>query len=94
MLGTSWARGTLASYLGGQINKDGESVNLQNIDDCVTFLAKIMPKKVNCCVPNCLNNFRNNPSLLYYRIPGNPTIRKEYAKLLRNNNLKLESQNT
>ena len=60
----------------------------------VSFLAKIMPKKVNCCVPDCLNNFRNNPSLQYYRIPRNPTIRKEYVRLLRNDNLKLESQNT
>ena len=53
-----------------------------------------MPKKISCCVPNCLNNFRNNPSLQYYRIPKNPIIRKEYVRLLRNDYLKLESQNT
>ena len=58
------------------------------------FSFKIMAKKVNCCVPNCLNNFRNNQCLQYYRIPKDPTIRKEYVRLLRNDSLKLESDNT
>lgn len=53
-----------------------------------------MPKKVSYCVPYCSDNFRNNPSLHYYRIPRDRTIRKEYVRLLRNENLKLESQNT
>ena len=53
-----------------------------------------MPKKVSYCIPYCSNNFRNNPSLHYYRIPRDRTIRKEYVRLLRNENLKLESQNT
>lgn len=53
-----------------------------------------MPKKVSYCVPYCSNNFRNNPSLHYYRIPRDRTIRKEYVRLLRNDNLRLESQNT
>ena len=50
--------------------------------DSVSFLAKIMPKKVSYCVPYCSNNFRNNPSLHYYRIPRDRTIRKEYVRLL------------
>ena len=62
--------------------------------DSVSFLAKIMPKKVSYCVPYCSNNFRNNSSLHYYRIPRDRTIRKEYVRLLWNENLKLESQNT
>lgn len=37
-----------------------------------------MPKPVNCCVPGCLNNFRNSSGLHYYRIPKHRDLRKEY----------------
>ena len=53
-----------------------------------------MGKRVNCSIPNCLNNFRNNPGLQYYRIRENPAIRKEYQTLLRNVILKINSDNT
>ena len=53
-----------------------------------------MPKPVNCCVPGCLNNFRNSSGLHYYRIPKDARIRKDYVRLLRNRTLKLDSDNT
>ncbi|XP_067030478.1 uncharacterized protein [Acropora muricata] len=53
-----------------------------------------MPKPVNCCVPGCFNNFRNSSGLQYYRIPKDSFLRKEYKRLLRNETLKLNSDNT
>ena len=53
-----------------------------------------MPKPVNCCVPGCFNNFRNSSGLQYYRIPKDAFLRKEYKRLLRNETLKLTSDNT
>ena len=53
-----------------------------------------MPKPVNCCVPGCTNNFRNNPALKYYRIPKEMWLRRQYKILIRNTTLKLNSDNT
>ena len=53
-----------------------------------------MPKPVNCCVPGCFNNFRNSTGLEYYRIPKNSRLRKQYVHLIRNQTLKLNSDNT
>ena len=53
-----------------------------------------MPKPVNCCVPGCLNNFRNSPELQYYRIPKDSGLRKQYVHLIRNKTLKIDSDNT
>ena len=50
-------------------------------------------KKVSYRVPKCLNNFKNNPGLRYYRIPENPTSNKEYKRLVRNETLKINSDN-
>ena len=52
-----------------------------------------MPKPVNCCVPGCFNNFRNSSGLQFYRIPKDASLRKEYKRLLRNETLKLNSDN-
>ena len=53
-----------------------------------------MPKPVNCCVPGCFSNFRNSTGLEYYRIPKNSRLRKQYVHLIRNQTLKLNSDNT
>jgi len=53
-----------------------------------------MPKPVNCCVPGCFHSFRNSSRLQYYRIPKDTFLRKEYKRLLRNETLKLNSDNT
>lgn len=53
-----------------------------------------MPKHVSCCVPLCTNNFRNSFGLTVYRIPKDESIRREYVRLLRNDNLKIESDST
>ena len=53
-----------------------------------------MPKHVSCCVPLCTNNFRNSFGLTFYRIPKDESIRREYVRLLRNDNLKIESDST
>ena len=53
-----------------------------------------MPKPVNCCVPGCFNNFRNSSGLQYYRIPKDAFLQKEYKRLLRNETLNLNSDNT
>ena len=55
----------------------------------IDFSVKIC-QKVSCRVPKCLNNFKNNPGLRYYRIPENPTSKKEYKRLLRHETLNLE----
>ena len=56
------------------------------------FQCENMPKNI-CRVPKCLNNFKNNPGLRYYRIPENPTSKKEYKRLLRNETLNINSDN-
>ena len=53
-----------------------------------------MPKHISCCVPLCTNNFRNSTGLTFYRIPKQEIIRREYVRLLRNDNLKLKSEST
>ena len=53
-----------------------------------------MPKSVNCCVPGCTNNFRNNPGIKYYRIPKDEKVRRRYEILIRNATLKVKSDNT
>ena len=53
-----------------------------------------MPKPVNCCVPGCLNEFRNSPELQYYRIPKDSGLRKQYVHLIRNKTLKIDIDNT
>jgi len=53
-----------------------------------------MPHHYSCCVPGCKNNFRNAPTLQYYRIPKDPDTRKTYNVLLRNKTLKLDSEST
>lgn len=49
---------------------------------------------MNCCVPGCQNNFRNSVGIKFYRIPKNEQLRKRYVQLLRNETLKLKSDNT
>ena len=53
-----------------------------------------MPKSVNCCVPGCTNNFRNNPGIKYYRIPKDEKVRRRYEILIRNATLKVKLDNT
>lgn len=52
-----------------------------------------MPK-YNCCVPKCKNNWRNSPGLKFHTIPKDAEVRKEYKRLIRNDNLKENSTNT
>ena len=54
----------------------------------------IMPGHATCCVPLCPNNFKNSHGLAFYRIPKARRIREEYVRLLRNNNLNLNSDST
>ena len=68
----------------------------QDARDCSEedrFQCENMPKKVSCRVPKCLNNFKNNPGLRYYRIPENPTSKKEYKRLLRHETSNINSDN-
>jgi hypothetical protein len=51
-----------------------------------------MPHHFNCCVPGCLNNFII--FIGYYRIPKCQNLRKKYKILLRNETLKLDSNQT
>ena len=53
-----------------------------------------MLKHTSCCVPLCTNNFRNFSGLTFYRIPKEKSIRREYVRLIWNENLKLESNST
>lgn len=50
-----------------------------------------MVLKWNCCVPLCTNNWRNSPNLKVHSLPSEEGIRKEYARLIRNDNLKHSS---
>ena len=54
----------------------------------------IMPGRATCCVPLCPNNFKNSHGLAFYRIPKAKRIRREYVRLLRNDNLNLNSDST
>ena len=54
----------------------------------------IMPGHATCCVPLCPNNFKNSHGLAFYRIPKARHIRREQVRLLRNDNLYLNSDST
>ena len=54
----------------------------------------IMPGRATCCVPLCPNNFKNSHGLAFYRIPKARCIRREYVRLLRNDNFNLNSDGT
>ena len=45
-------------------------------------------------MPLCTNNLRNSSDVTFYRIPKKQSIRREYVRLLRNTNLKLDSDST
>lgn len=60
----------------------------------IAILNYGMPDHVSCCVPLCTNNFRNSSDVTFYRIPKKQSIRREYVRLLRNTNLKLNSDST
>ena len=53
-----------------------------------------MPRRSNCCVPLCFNNFRNHPELQYYRLPKDEELRKQYRILIKNSALKEDKDNT
>ena len=53
-----------------------------------------MTRHASSCVPWCTNNFRNSPGLAFHRIPMARHILREYVRLLRNPNLKLNSEST
>ncbi|XP_022784672.1 uncharacterized protein LOC111325184 [Stylophora pistillata] len=50
--------------------------------------------KRNCCVPTCVNSWRNSPGVKYHSLPKEKAVLKEYKRLLRNDNLKEISANT
>ena len=54
----------------------------------------IMPGHANCRVPLRLNNFKNSHCLAFYQIPKARRIRREYVRLLQNDNLNLNSDST
>ena len=45
-------------------------------------------------VPLCTNNFRNSSGLAFYRIPKTRRIQRQYVRLFRKANLKLNSDST
>ena len=53
-----------------------------------------MSRHASCWVPLCTNNFRNSPGLAFYRIPKTTHIQREYVRLFRNADLKLNSDST
>ena len=55
---------------------------------------RIVLGRATCCVPLCPNNFKNSHGLAFYRIPKARRIRREYVRLLRNDNLNLNSDST
>ena len=57
-------------------------------------LPGIMPGHATCCMPLCPNNFKDSHGLAFYRIPKARRIRREYVRLLRNDNLNLNSDST
>ena len=50
--------------------------------------------KFNCCVPNCVSNWRNSPQLKFHSLPSEPKMLAEYKRLIGNDNLKESSANT
>ena len=50
--------------------------------------------KRNCCVPTCVNSWRNFPGVKYHTLPKDKAVVKEYKRLIRNDNLKEFSANT
>ena len=50
--------------------------------------------KRNCCVPTCVNSWRNSPGVNYHTFPKDKAVCKEYKRLIRNDNLKEFSANT
>ena len=50
--------------------------------------------KFNCCVPKCTNNWRNSPNLPFHSLPKDPMVPAEYNRLIRNETLRVCSQNT
>ena len=50
--------------------------------------------KLNCCVPNCVNSWRNSPGIKWHSLPKDKTILKEYKRLIGNETLKEFSPNT
>ena len=53
-----------------------------------------MTRHASCCVTLCTNNLRNFPGLAFYRISKAKRIQREYVRLLKNANLKLNSDST
>ena len=78
-MGTNWGRNACMDCLAGRVRQ--------------SLIVK-MPQHSNCCVPGCLNSFRNAPQLQYYRIPKDKKLRKTYKIILRNETLKPESSAT
>ena len=95
-LGTNYSREAWAKRLGRQKNQTTSHLykHCETSELKQGFLDGKMPKPVNCCVPGCTNNFRNSEHLHYYRIPKDSALRAEYNRLIRNETLKLESENT
>ena len=54
----------------------------------------IMLGHATCCVPLCPNNSKNSHGLAFYRILKARRIRREYVRLLRKDNLNLNSDST
>ena len=54
----------------------------------------IMLGHATCCVPLCPNNSKNSHGLAFYRILKARRIRREYVRLLPNDNLNLNSDST
>ena len=54
----------------------------------------IMLGRATCRVPLWSNNFKNSHGLAFYRIPKARCIRREYVRLLRNDNFNLNSDGT
>ena len=50
--------------------------------------------KRNCCVPTCVNSWRNSPGVKYNSLPKDKAVFKEYERLIRNDNLKEFSADT
>jgi hypothetical protein len=50
--------------------------------------------KFSCCVPNCTNNWRNSPNLKFHTLPGDLRVREEYVRLIKNDTLRVDAQNT
>ena len=50
-----------------------------------------MTRHVSCCLPLSTNNFKNSPCLAFYRVSQRQDVsmKREYVRLLRNANLKL-----